>query len=132
MNLVVLKGRLSKDPVLRYTAGTGTAVCSFSIAVNRQVKEGQEKRADFFNCNAWGKRGEFVSKYFQKGQPIALSGRLQNRNWKDDNGHMHYSTEVFVDQIEFAGEAPNRKSDADDTNSQGDFYPIDEDDELPF
>lgn len=102
-NLVILKGRLSKDVELKTTTN-GTPVASFSVAVNRRfVKEGEERQADFFNVTAWNKLGEFASKYFSKGQEIYIQGRLENRTWDDENGMKHYATDVIAEQIEFCG-----------------------------
>lgn len=132
MNIVALKGRLSKEPSLKYTQN-GLSVCSISIAVERTVKKDSEKKVDFITCNAWGKRAEFISKYFSKGQPIAITGSIQNRSWDDENRQRHYSTEVLIDTAEFAGEAPHKRSDADESNvNEEGFYPQGEDDVLPF
>lgn len=143
MNKVVLMGRLTKDPDLRYTSGNNTAVASFSIAVNRRVtaKEGQPQ-ADFINIVAWSKTAEFCGKYFTKGMQVAIVGRLQTRTWDDNEGKRHYVTEVVADETYFAdskrsGEggagAPAPKTYSENPTSSGDgFYPMDEDDELPF
>lgn len=96
-------GRLTKDPEVRYTQNN-MPVANFSIAVNRRfAKENDEVKADFFNVIAWNKTGEFVSKYFKKGQQIAVVGRLQNRNWDDQNGQKHYATDVVAEEVYFAG-----------------------------
>ena len=102
-NLVVIKGRLSKDVELRTTT-SGTSVASFSVAVQRRfAKEGEERQADFFNVTAWGKTGEFVQKYFKKGQEIYIQGRLENRSWDDDQDMKHYATDIIAEQVEFCG-----------------------------
>ena len=78
MNKVILMGRLTRDPEVRYTQTSNTLVASFSLAVNRRfVRQGEERQADFINCVAWNKTGEFVSKYFKKGQQVGVIGRLQ-------------------------------------------------------
>ena len=103
MNKVCLIGRLTKDPEVRYTQTNNTLVAAFSIAVNRRfVKEGEEKQADFINIVAWSKTGEFVSKYFKKGQQVGIVGRIQTRNYDDDNGQKHYITEVVAEEVYFA------------------------------
>ena len=103
MNKVELIGRLTRDPEVRYTQTNNTAVASFSLAVNRRfVKEGEERQADFINIVVWGKTAEFCSKYFKKGMQIALVGRIQTRNWEDDQGQKHYVTEVVAEEVYFA------------------------------
>ena len=102
MNKVILMGRLTKDPEVRYTQTSNTLVASFALAVNRRfVRQGEERQADFFNVVAWGKQGEFCSKYFKKGQQVGVIGRLQTRTWDDDKGR-HYITEVVAEETYFA------------------------------
>ena len=102
MNKVILMGRLTRDPEVRYTQTNNTLVASFSLAVNRRfVRQGEERQADFFNVVAWGKTGEFCSKYFKKGQQVGVIGRLQTRTWDDDKGR-HYITEVVAEETYFA------------------------------
>ena len=103
MNKVILMGRLTRDPEVRYTQNTNTLVASFSLAVNRRfVKQGEERQADFINIVAWNKQGEFCSKYFKKGQQVGVIGRLQTRTWDDQNGTKHYVTEVIAEEVYFA------------------------------
>ena len=145
MNKVILMGRLTKDPELRYTSNNNTAVCSFSLAVDRRFsKPGEEKKADFFNIVAWRNQAEFCSKYFTKGMRVAVAGNLQNRSWDDNDGKKHFITEVIADDVYFAdgrkneGGAPFRPSGpAGTAPSSGDsqtdgYFPTDDDDELPF
>ena len=102
MNKVILMGRLTRDPEVRYTQTSNTLVASFSLAVNRRfVRQGEERQADFFNIVAWGKQGEFCSKYFKKGQQVGVIGRLQTRTWDDDKGR-HYITEIVAEEVYFA------------------------------
>lgn len=135
MNKVQLLGRLTKDPDLRYTPTNGTAVCSFTLAINRRMaKEGQQQ-ADFINCQSWAKGAEFVNKHLKKGQQVAVVGRLQTRTWDDNNGNRHYATVVVTEEVFFAGSRPNTdsKSDADDSDiPNNEYYPDSTDDELPF
>ena len=103
MNKVILMGRLTRDPEVRYTQTNNTVVASFSLAVNRRfVRQGEERQADFINIVAWGKLGEFCSKYFKKGQQVAIIGRIQTRTWDDDQGQKHYVTEVVAEEAYFA------------------------------
>lgn len=103
MNKVILMGRLTRDPEVRYTQTNNTLVASFSLAVNRRfVRQGEERQTDFFNIVAWSKQGEFCSKYFKKGQQVGIIGRLQTRTWDDDQGNKHYVTEVVADEAYFA------------------------------
>ena len=137
MNKSILMGRLTKDPDLRYTSGNNTAVCSFTIAVNRRMPKEGQPQADFINCIAWSKTAEFVTKYFKKGQQMAVVGRIQTRTWEDNESRKHYVTEIVVEEVDFAGSRPKNeanKSDADDseTNQDEGFYPSETDDELPF
>ncbi len=103
MNKVILMGRLTRDPEVRYTSTNNTLVASFSLAVNRRfVRPGEERQADFFNIVAWSKVGEFCSKYFKKGQQVGIIGRLQTRTWDDEQGQKHYVTEVIAEETYFA------------------------------
>lgn len=103
MNKILLMGRLTKDPELRYTQG-GTAVASFTLAVNRSfANQNGEREADFINCVAWQKAAEFVANYFKKGQQMALEGRLQVRSYDDNNGQRRWVTEVVTEKAEFVG-----------------------------
>ena len=113
MNKVILMGRLTRDPEVRYTQTNNTLVASFSLAVNRRfVRQGEERQADFFNIVAWGKQGEFCSKYFKKGQQVGVIGRLQTRTWDDDKGR-HYITEVVAEEVYFA----DSRRDGDSSNT---------------
>jgi len=113
MNKVVLMGRLTRDPEVRYTQTNNTLVASFSLAVNRRfARQGEERQADFINVVAWSKTGEFCSKYFKKGQQVGVIGRIQTRNWDDEQGQKHYVTEVVAEEAYFAdskrdGEIPS-------------------------
>lgn len=103
MNKVILIGRLTKGPETKYTQTTNIQVTSFCLAVNRRfVKEGQEREVDFINIIAWNKTAEFVSKYFGKSQQVAVVGRLQTRNYEDNEGKKHYVTEVIAEEVYFA------------------------------
>jgi single-strand DNA-binding protein len=103
MNIWSGMGRLTKDPELRYTSNNNTANCSFMLAVDRDFqKEGAEKEADFIPCIIWEKKGENAAKYLEKGRRIGVVGRIQTRNWDDNEGKKHYVTEVIVQNWYFA------------------------------
>lgn len=103
MNSVIIKGRLTADPELKYTQTNNTAVASFSVAVNRRFAQEGQQDTDFFNVTAWSKTGEFVSKYFKKGQEILVQGRLQQRSWETDSGEKRYAVDIVAEQVEFCG-----------------------------
>lgn len=131
MNCVNLIGRLTKDPDIKYTQTNNTAIANFTLAVNRRfTKEGQPT-ADFINIVAWGKTGEFCSKYFQKGMQVAIQGRIQTRNWEDDQGQKHYATEVIAEQCFFADSKRERQNDLQFENSAPATNNFD-DEPLPF
>ena len=117
LNHIVLMGRLTRDPELRRT-GSGTAVASFTIAVDRDFsgKDSGEKETDFINIVAWRQTGEFVSKYFTKGRMIVVSGRLQVRKWQNENGENRYSTEVVADSCYF-GDSKKESSGGENSGS---------------
>ena len=102
LNHIVIMGRLPRDPELRRT-GTGVAVASFSLAVDRDFspRDGGERETDFIDCVAWRQTGEFVSKYFTKGRMAVVSGRLQIRNWTDKDGNKRRSAVVVADNVYF-------------------------------
>ena len=103
MNKVILMGRLTRDPEVRYSQGASqTAVARFSIAVDRRFKREGEPDADFFNCTAFGKQAEFIERYLRKGVKVVVCGRIQNDNYTNKEGQMVYSVRVMVDEIEFA------------------------------
>ena len=111
MNKVVLMGRLTRDPEVRYTQTNNTMVASFSLAVNRRfARQGEERQADCINVVAWSKTGEFCSKYFKKGQQVGVIGRIQTRTWDDDQGQKHYVTEVVAEEVEFIGTKGTQES----------------------
>lgn len=119
LNHIVLMGRLTRDPELRRT-GSGTAVASFTLAVDRDFsgKDGGEKETDFINVVAWRQTGEFVSKYFTKGRMAVVSGRLQIRKWQNEDGENRYSTEVVADHVYFG----DSKKESSGGESYGNSY----------
>ncbi len=117
LNHIIIMGRLTRDPELRRT-GSGRAVASFSVAVERDFpnKETGEKEVDFIDCVAWQQTGEFVSKYFNKGALIVVSGRLQVRPWTDKDGNKRYATEIVANNVYFGGS--KKESNTTDTTSK--------------
>lgn len=102
MNIVILIGRLTKDPELQYTPNTQTAVCKFTLAVDRK---GKDEGADFIRITAFGKRAESISRYMKKGRQIAVQGKIQTGSYKDRDGKTVYTTDVILDDDEFLGSA---------------------------
>ena len=136
MNKVILMGYLTKDPEVRYTqSDKPLAIARYTLAVNRAYKKEGEPDADFIPCVAFGKNGEFTERYFRKGQMVSVVGRLQVRNWEDDEGRKRVTTEVVVEEQYFA-ESKNKSEEktlSEAVNSH--LYPIDdnvEDEDLPF
>ena len=120
LNHIVIMGRLTRDPELRRT-GSGIAVASFSVAVDRDIanKESGERETDFIDCVAWRGTGEFVSKYFQKGSMIVVSGRLQIRSWTDKDGNKRRSAEIVADNVYFGS---SRRDDASNGSYNNNSY----------
>jgi single-strand DNA-binding protein len=132
MNKWIGMGRLTKDPELRYATNTNnTAVCRYTLAVDRRFKKQGEENTDYIPCVALGKTGEFIGKYFTKGSKIAVVGAIQTRTWDDQEGKRHYVTEVLVDE---AYSTEGKRQDNNQQEEQQGFYPLedDSDDTLPF
>lgn len=140
LNKAILMGRLTADPELKRTQ-SNTAVTSFSLAVNRSFsKQGAEKETDFIDVVAWSSTAEFVTKWFKKGQLVAVCGRIQTRTWEDKQGNKRKSTEVIAEEVHFA-EAKKDSGPRDNalpfdfTTNANTFSDIAEDDDdggLPF
>ena len=137
LNKIILMGRLTRDPELRRTE-SGTAVCSFSIAVDRDFKsKNGEKETDFIDIVAWRATAEFVSKYFTKGRMAIVEGRLQIRDWTDKEGGKRRSAEVIADNVYFGDSKPKEdgapSAGADFGAPPSGFTPdFGNDDEMPF
>lgn len=132
LNKVILMGRLTKKPILEATP-SGVSVTKFTLAVDRNyVKQGEERYADFISCVAWRGTAEFINKYFDKGQLMALVGSVQTRTWDDDEGKRHYVTEVVADEVSFAGGKVNTPTEAEKKEDKPDFEETDDDKDLPF
>ena len=135
MNKAILLGRLVKEPELRYTT-SGTAVATFTLAVDRRFqKQGEERQADFIKCIVFNKTAEFVANYFAKGQMMALSGSIQTRTWEDNEGKKRYETEVIADEVYFAESKKSSENATPKAPAQpkADFEEVDgNNDDLPF
>lgn len=103
MNKIILLGRLTKQPEIRFSQSNNVKVATFSLAVNRKfVKQGEERQADFINIIAYSKLADFAEKYLHQGIQICISGRIQTRNYEDKNGITRYVTEVIAEEVDFA------------------------------
>lgn len=144
MNKVILMGRLTRDPEVRYSQGDNSmAIARYSLAVDRRFKrDGDEQTADFINCVAFGKSGEFAEKYLHKGTKIVVVGRIQTGSFTNKDGQKVYTTDVVVEEQEFAesknsgsGAGNDNTSTNNNTSSSDGFMNIPdeiEDSELPF
>lgn len=109
MNIVILIGRLTKDPELQYTANTQTAVCRMTLAVDRPKHNGDAqgadyvRSADFIRVTVWGRQAETCDRYLSKGRRVSIQGRIQTGSYKDRNGETVYTTDVVADRVEFLG-----------------------------
>lgn len=141
MNKVILMGRLTRDPEVRYTQGdNASAVARFSLAVDRRFKKDGDQTADFINCVAFGKTGEFIEKYGRKGTKFVVEGRIQTGSYTNKDGQKVYTTDVVVEQVEFA--ESKASADGNTTNNTANsnaptdtsFMDISDsiDEELPF
>ena len=136
MNKVVLIGRTTKSPELRYAPGTGTAVCRFTLAVNRPYKKDE---TDFINCVAFGKIAETIAQYVLKGRQVAITGRIRTGSYENNAGNKIYTTDVVLDGFEFIGNSNNNQGNSgawnqSEDNSEmgfGDMTPVDDGD-MPF
>lgn len=142
LNRVIVMGRLTRDPEMRHTQ-SGTSVCSFSIACDRDIvsKQSGERETDFIDVIAWRGTGEFVGKYFTKGRMIVVVGRLQIRDWTDRDGNKRRSAEIVADNVYFgdskkdaevAGTTPSPPSAYTAPQQNNDFAEMEDDGDLPF
>lgn len=142
MNKTQLVGRLTRDPEVRYSQGeNASAIARFSIAVNRRFKNAEGNyEADFINCVAFGKSGEFIEKYFKKGMAIGVTGRIQTGSYTSKDGVKVYTTDVVVEEAEFVESKGSGENNASTNNTtqptenQAGFMNIPDgiDEELPF
>ena len=106
MNLVMLLGRTTKDPEIRYTQGDqGTKIASFTLAVDRKVKRDGQPAADFINCKAFGKTADIVEQYAPKGKQIAITGEIQTGSYTNKEGRKVYTTDIICNQVQLLGSA---------------------------
>lgn len=142
MNKVILIGNLTRDPELTETAN-GTAVCRFSIAVNRNYTNGDgERETDFFNVTAWRGLGESVARYCVKGKKVAVNGSVQIRTWEDNDGNKHQGVDVIAQDVEFLtpnGEREGNRGDgrentrgASSNSRRPALQSFDDDGDIPF
>lgn len=137
MNKVIVVGRLTRDPEMKYTTGeSATAIARFSLAVNRKFKNADgEYEADFINCVAFGKTAEFIEKYFNKGMAMGIAGRIQTGSYTNKDGQKVYTTEVVVEETEFV-ESKNKGTPesvvTNNASAQSDFEEATDDGEMPF
>jgi len=133
MNNVSLIGRLTKDPELRFTSGDGSAVCRFTLAVNRQFKKDE---ADFINCVAFGKTAEIINQYVTKGRQLGIQGSIRTGSYDAKDGTKRYTTDIVVNNITFISSNQNSPSQTQstgysETNFDPDITPVDDGD-MPF
>lgn len=139
MNSVNLIGRLTRDPEMRYLEGTGTAMCRFSIAIDKGLSkdkkaemEGQGKpTADFINIVTWAKTAEFVANYLKKGQQVGVAGRLQSGSYQNKEGQTIYTTDVNSNDITMIDWNNDKENNAGSPQIAQDFHPI-ENESIPF
>lgn len=134
LNCATIMGRLTADPELR-TTNSGLAVTSFTVAVDRAyAKQGEERQTDFINVVAWRQTAAFVTRYFEKGQMIAVQGSIQTRNYEDKNGNKRTAVEIVADKVSFCGEKKKDEAQTEPPVPQ-DFTELPttpDDDDLPF
>ena len=139
LNHITIMGRMTRDPELRRT-GSGVAVASFTVAVDRDFGNNGEKETDFIDCVAWRQTGEFVNKHFAKGSMIVVSGRLQIRSWTDKDGNKRRTAEVVADNVYFGD---SNKKDSQNGQAPAEYTPTlapaqqfalldDDDQQFPF
>ena len=137
MNKVIIIGRFTRDPEIKYSTGeNATATARFSLAVNRRFKNKEGNYdADFINCVAFGKTAEFIEKYFTKGMAIGITGRIQTGSYTNKEGQKVYTTDVVVEETEFVESKNKGTSDNvanNNANSNSDFEEVVSEDEMPF
>lgn len=133
MNTVQIIGRMTADPELRHTQ-SGTACTRFNVAVDRRVKQGEEKQTDFITVVAWQQRAEFICKYFSKGQRIALTGSIRTGNYTDKDGNKRNTFEVWAENVEFCDSKNSQKTDTKsiEVENTANFEQMPDDKDLPF
>ena len=136
MNKVILMGRLTRDPEVRYTAGENAmAVARYTLAVDRGIKKQAEQSADFIQCVAFSKAAEFAEKYFRQGMRVLVSGRMQTGSYTNKEGRKVYTTDIILDSQEFADSKGDNAGDQSSAADEDEFMRIPdgvEDEALPF
>ena len=136
MNRVILMGRLTKNPEIKYAGKENNmAVARYTLAVNRRYKREREQEADFISCVTFGKSAEFAQKYLRKGIRIVVSGRISTGNYKDKDGKTIYTTDVIVEEHEFAQNKesnPSSETEKEAGNDSDGFMNVPDDEEIPF
>lgn len=135
MNKVVLIGRLTKDPELRYTPGTGMAVTTVTLAVDRFNASTKQREADFISVVIWGKQAENTANYMSKGSQMAISGRIQTRSYDAKDGTKRYITEVVAQEVSFLSKGKDNNSSTQNFGEQSfdeDIMPVDDMADIPF
>lgn len=127
MNKVVLIGRMTKDPELKFTPGTGTSVATFTMAVPRRFKKEGQPDADFIPIVVWGKQAESTANYMSKGKLLSVAGRIETRSYEAKDGGRRYVTEVVADEVSFL-EYGNKN----EGQAANDYMPVDDDNSMPF
>lgn len=140
LNHGVWAGRLVRDPELRTTT-SGLSVTTFTVAIDRRYKKGDEKQSDFLDCVAWRDRADFIAKYFKRGSAICVTGSVQTRTYEDNNGNKHKAVEVVVENADFVESKGNAQQNAQPYPASATSAPapqqmimenIVDDDDLPF
>lgn len=133
LNTAIIMGRLTADPELR-TTQSGLSVTSFTVAVDRSyAKQGEERQTDFINVVAWRSTADFVSRYFKKGQMIAVQGAIQTRNYEDKNGNKRTAVEIVADSVSFCGGKSESNNSVSTSQNASPNLDIDiDEEELPF
>lgn len=143
INSVILIGRLTSDPNLRFIAGSGRAVCNYTIAVDKGLSKDKKEEmqakgtptADFIRVVVWGKQAENCASFLTKGRLVGVNGSIQTRNYKDNKGETRYSTEVLASRVEFLEWGDKQQSSGDNFNygiDPSEFQAIEDDDDIPF
>ena len=122
MNQVILIGRLARDPELSYTPNTQSAVCRFTIAVDRPRRNGEDAGADFIRITVWGRQAETCERYLSKGRQVAVAGRIQTGSYKNREGVTVYTTDVVADRVEFLGSGQGSQNNGGQGSYQGNSY----------
>ncbi|CAM2952051.1 single-stranded DNA-binding protein [Hathewaya histolytica] len=132
MNKVTLVGRLCADPELKFTPGAGTAVTTFTLAVNRRFKKEGQPEADFIPVVVWGRMAEVTANYMSKGRMIGISGRIETRSYEAKDGTRRYVTEVIAEEVQFIGSKKDGQATEQQQNTWENSYTEVDDDDIPF